>query len=61
MTKPSRLTLWIAAGLSASFFLTHPSHEEGPTEDPTATYIWLGHVREGYAIRQGGPVGAPGD
>lgn len=36
-------------------------YEEGPTEDPNATYIWLGHFREGYAIREGGPVGSPGD
>ena len=24
-------------------------HQRGPQEDPSATYIWLGHIKKGYA------------
>ena len=34
-------------------------YKEGPPEDPTATYVWLGHIETGYAVRQGGPVKSP--
>jgi len=34
-------------------------HTKGPAEDPTATYVWLGHIEQGYAIRQGGPATSP--
>ena len=33
----------------------------GPREDPTATYIWLGHAEKGYAARKGGPAASPAD
>jgi hypothetical protein len=34
-------------------------YEEGPPEDATATYVWLGHNEKGYAIRQDGPAKSP--
>ena len=34
-------------------------YKEGPPEDTNATYIWLGHIEEGYAIRQDGPAKSP--
>jgi len=34
-------------------------YTEGPSEDRNATYVWLGHVDTGYAVRQGGPAHAP--
>lgn len=34
-------------------------YKEGPSEDPTATYIWLGHIRNGYAARRDGPAKTP--
>ena len=37
-------------------------YKEGPPEDPKATYVWLGHIEKGYAIRQDGldyPVARP--
>lgn len=33
--------------------------KEGPPEDRNATYVWLGHIEKGYAIRQGGPAKSP--
>ncbi|MCK5174555.1 MAG: BNR-4 repeat-containing protein, partial [Planctomycetes bacterium] len=33
--------------------------EEGPAGDPDATYVWLGHIDQGYALRKGGPAKAP--
>jgi hypothetical protein len=36
-------------------------YKEGPPEDPKATYVWLGHIETGYALRQGGPVRSPKD
>ncbi len=33
----------------------------GLREDPTATYIWLGHSETGYAARDGGPAASPRD
>ena len=33
--------------------------KKGPAEDATATYIWLGHIEKGYAIRQDGPAKSP--
>jgi hypothetical protein len=33
--------------------------EEGPPQDATSTYIWLGHLEKGYAIRQDGPAKSP--
>lgn len=27
-------------------------YKMGPAEDPSATYIWLGHIDDGYAIRK---------
>jgi hypothetical protein len=33
----------------------------GPKEDPTSTYIWLGHVDSGYAVRPDGPTPPPSD
>jgi hypothetical protein len=32
---------------------------EGPPEDRTATYVWLGHIDHGYAARKGGPAPSP--
>ncbi len=29
---------------------------EGPPEDPNKTYLWLGHIDEGYAAPAGGPM-----
>ena len=29
---------------------------ESTAEDPTATYVWLGHIEDGYAVRKGGPA-----
>jgi hypothetical protein len=34
-------------------------YKEGPPEDPKATYVWLGHIETGYAVRQGGPARSP--
>ncbi len=34
-------------------------YKEGPPEDPKATYVWLGHIEKGYAIRQDGPAKSP--
>jgi hypothetical protein len=34
-------------------------YEEGPPEDVKATYVWLGHIEKGYAIRQDGPARSP--
>ncbi len=34
-------------------------YTEGPPEDTTATYVWLGHLENGYPIRQGGPTKSP--
>ena len=34
-------------------------YQMGPREDPTATYIWLGHADHGYATRRGGPARSP--
>ena len=34
-------------------------YKEGPPEDTNATYIWLAHIEEGYAIRQDGPAKSP--
>lgn len=34
-------------------------HERGTSEDSTATYIWLGRLDKGYAIRQDGPATSP--
>ncbi|MCP3670936.1 MAG: hypothetical protein GY814_10990 [Gammaproteobacteria bacterium] len=36
-------------------------YEEGPKEDVEATYIWLGHLENGYAIRKNGPARSPGE
>ena len=36
-------------------------HTSGPQADPSATYIWLGHVETGYATRPGGPAASPKD
>ena len=36
-------------------------YEEGPQEDVEATYIWLGHLENGYAIRKNGPARSPGE
>jgi len=33
--------------------------KEGPAGDPTATYVWLGHIDDGYAAREGGPAKPP--
>ncbi len=33
--------------------------KEAPPEDPKATYVWLGHIEKGYAIRQDGPARSP--
>lgn len=34
-------------------------YKEGPPEDPKATYLWLGHIEKGYAIRKEGPAKSP--
>lgn len=34
-------------------------YEEGPPEDTKATYVWLGHIKKGYAVRPDGPVRSP--
>jgi hypothetical protein len=34
-------------------------YEEGPAEDVKATYVWLGNIEKGYAIRQDGPAKSP--
>jgi len=34
-------------------------HQQGTSEDATSTYIWLGHLEKGYAIRQDGPTASP--
>ncbi len=34
-------------------------HRKGPKADPTRTYVWLGHVEQGYAPRPDGPVPSP--
>jgi hypothetical protein len=34
-------------------------YKEGPPEDPKATYVWLGHIKQGYATRQDGPARSP--
>ncbi len=34
-------------------------HQRGTSEDATSTYIWLGHLEKGYAIRQDGPAASP--
>ncbi len=36
-------------------------HKMGSDADPSATYIWLGHIDDGYAARDGGPATSPGD
>ena len=33
--------------------------DEGPPEDPSRTYVWLGHVDDGYATRPDGPAASP--
>jgi len=35
--------------------------KSGPEEDRSATYIWLGHCENGYAVRSGGPAPSPKD
>jgi hypothetical protein len=37
----------------------HIHFTEGPREDPRSTYLWLGHVEDGYAKRKAGPASAP--
>jgi|GEM_PF-187557 len=34
-------------------------YKEGPPEDVAATYVWLGHLEKGYAIRKTGPARSP--
>ncbi len=34
-------------------------YTEGPAESPNATYIWLGHLEQGYAVRHGGRAKSP--
>jgi hypothetical protein len=34
-------------------------YKEGPPEDVKATYVWLGHLEKGYAIRKNGPARSP--
>jgi hypothetical protein len=34
-------------------------HRMGPSEDPSATYVWLGHLNDEYAARKGGPAPSP--
>lgn len=34
-------------------------YTQGPDEDPSATYVWLGHVETGYAVRPKGPMKSP--
>jgi hypothetical protein len=34
-------------------------YKEGPSEDPKATYVWLGHIETGYAVRKTGPAKSP--
>jgi hypothetical protein len=34
-------------------------YKEGPPEDAKATYVWLGHLDRGYAIRQDGSARSP--
>jgi hypothetical protein len=34
-------------------------YKESPPEDPKATYVWLGHIKQGYATRQDGPARSP--
>ncbi|MDH3719611.1 MAG: hypothetical protein OES79_15930, partial [Planctomycetota bacterium] len=34
-------------------------YKEGPPEDVKATYVWLGHLEKGYAIRENGPARSP--
>jgi hypothetical protein len=36
-------------------------YKEGPPEDPKATYIWLGHVENGYVTPKNGPAKSPED
>lgn len=36
-------------------------HQRGAREDPTSTYIWLGHAEKGYATRRAGPAASPKD
>ena len=36
-------------------------HARGAKADPTATYIWLGHVEAGYATRAAGPAASAQD
>ena len=34
-------------------------YKEGPKEDVKATYVWLGYLEKGYAIRKNGPARSP--
>lgn len=36
-------------------------HDQGPKQNPTATYVWLAHTEEGYAPRKQGPASSPKD
>jgi hypothetical protein len=44
-------------GSQANKWFIH--YEEGPPEDAKATYVWLGHIEKGYAIRHEGPARSP--
>jgi len=33
--------------------------KNGPPEDPSSTYVWLGHIENGYAARKDGAAKSP--
>jgi hypothetical protein len=63
---PEKVARYIATAGPAAYGPRFPNpwfihFREGPKEDRTATYIWLGHADKGYAARKGGPAPAPED